>query len=187
MQLAAKQSGLPVPSDNAVRHIIGISLVPAIAQLFAICEAQAQEVAQHYKHIFIEKDQTPSPLFDGAISTLENLRSTHILGVATGKARRGLERAWSHTDTAHFFTNSRCADEAESKPSPDMLKQLLNDWQVDAKSVLMIGDTVYDMQMAEAIAMPRLAVSYGVHHTDMLEQHQPIAVVDKFSDILLHV
>jgi phosphoglycolate phosphatase len=187
MQLAAVDAGLEVPSDAAVRHIIGISLLPAIAQLFAISFEHAEEVAKHYKRIFIEKDQTPSPLFDGAADTLTQLQQNYVLGVATGKARRGLERAWEHTQTAHYFTHSRCADEAESKPSPDMLIQLLDEWKVDAKNVLMVGDTIYDMQMAKAINMPRLAVSYGVHHHDLLRNHEPVAVIDRFSDILKHV
>ncbi|MFC4699481.1 HAD-IA family hydrolase [Glaciecola siphonariae] len=187
MQLAAADAKLPIPSENAVKHIIGISLRPAIAQLFNIPLAQAEQVAEHYKRIFIEKDQTPSPLFEGAIETLSCLQQTHCLGVATGKARRGLERAWQHTKSAHFFDASRCADEAESKPSPDMLLQLLDTWQVEAKNVLMVGDTVYDMQMAETIGMPRLAVSYGVHAPDMLKEHAPVAVIDRFVDITKHV
>lgn len=187
MQLAAVQASLPVPSADAVRDIIGISLQPAIARLFSIDMEHAQQVAAHYKNIFLIEDQTPSPLFDGAVTTLERLFSTHVLGVATGKARRGLERAWSQTQTGHYFSDARCADDAESKPSPDMLMQLLDVWKVPAKDVLMVGDTVYDMQMAEAIGMPRLGVSYGVHHPNQIAKHQPIAIINSFSEILHHL
>lgn len=187
MQLAAVEAKLPVPSADAVKNIIGISLCPAIAQLFSINLRDAERVAEHYKDIFLTSDQTPCPLFDGALSTLEQLSARYKLGVATGKARRGLERAWAQTGSGHFFSDSRCADEAESKPSPDMLLQLLDVWQVDAKDVLMVGDTVYDMQMAEVIEMPRLAVSYGVHHPNELTKHRPIAVIESFSEILQHL
>ncbi|MBT1449703.1 HAD-IA family hydrolase [Glaciecola sp. XM2] len=187
MQLAAIKTGLPVPSSEAVEHIIGISLRPAIAQLFAIDLERAEVVASHYKQIFIEQDQTPSPLFDGAIDTLNSLKESHVLGVATGKARRGLERAWSHSDTKHYFSASRCADEAESKPSSDMLIQLIDAWQVPPESVLMVGDTVYDMQMAQNIGMPRLGVSYGVHSSESLLEHQPVGVIDEFSEILNYI
>jgi phosphoglycolate phosphatase len=187
MQLAAKESLLPIPSAQAVRHIIGISLQPAIAQLFAIPMAEADNVAAHYKRIFLEVDQTPSPLFLGAKETLQQLQEHHVLGVATGKARRGLERALEHTNTKHYFQASRCADEAQSKPSPDMLIQLIEHWKVDPASVLMIGDTIYDLQMAETIGMPRLGVSYGVHSSDALRQHSPIAIVDEFKQILDYI
>jgi phosphoglycolate phosphatase len=187
MQLAAKESMLPIPSSQAVRHIIGISLGPAISQLFNISLVEADKVATHYKRIFLEVDQTPSPLFTGAINTLQQLQANHVLGVATGKARRGLERAWKHTDTKQYFDASRCADEAQSKPSPDMLIQLIEHWQVEPESVLMVGDTVYDLQMAETIGMPRLGVSYGVHDSEALLLHSPIAIVDEFKHILDYI
>jgi phosphoglycolate phosphatase len=79
---------------------------------------------------------------------------------------------------------SRCADEAESKPSSDMLLQILEHWKVKADEVLMIGDTVYDMQMAENIGMPRVAVSYGVHDKEVLKKHRPLKVIDHFSELL---
>lgn len=184
MQMAAAQAELPIPTAEAVRHIIGISLRPAIARLFQIDSVHAEQVATFYKDIFITRDQTPSPLFAGAIETLEILSKNYTLGVATGKARRGLERAWAHSNSAHYFDQARCADDAESKPSPDMLEQLLSYWDIPAKNALMIGDTVYDMQMAEAIGMPRLGVSFGVHQPEQLREHQPIAIVDSFGDIL---
>lgn len=187
MQLAARDAELPVPSASDVRHIIGISLRPAIAKLFSISLEHADKVAAHYKRIFLEIDRTPSPLFNEVHNTLQRLQSSHVLGVATGKARRGLERAWEHTDTKQYFSASRCADEAESKPSPDMLLQLIAHWQVKPESVLMIGDTVYDLQMAQAIGMPRLGVSYGVHSADALLKHEPIAIVDEFKGILNYI
>lgn len=187
MQLAAEQSGLQIPSDKAVEHIIGISLKPAIMQLFDIESSKADEVVEHYKAAFLTHDTTPCPLFDGAFETLSSLHKLATLGVATGKARRGLERAWELTNSKHFFEVSRCADEAESKPSSDMLLQILDYWRVPADQVLMVGDTVYDMQMAENIGMPRVGVSYGVHDTKELKKHQPLAVIDHFSELLAFV
>ncbi|WP_110427154.1 HAD family hydrolase [Glaciecola sp. KUL10] len=184
MQIAAKQSSLPVPTAKEVEHIIGISLKPAIFKLFDIDEQKAEEVVSHYKEAFLAKDTTPCPLFDGAFETLSTLKQSASLAVATGKARRGLERAWKLTESKHFFDVSRCADEAESKPSSDMLLQILTHWNVKAEEVLMIGDTVYDMQMAENIDMPRVAVSYGVHDKEALEKHRPIKVIDHFSELL---
>lgn len=184
MQEAALKANLAIPSADEVRHIIGISLQPAIAQLFNISNARAEQVAMLYKEIFIEQDNTPSKLFPGALDIMESLHQTHTLGVATGKARRGLERAWTQTATKHFFSDSRCADEAESKPSSDMLLQLLDIWKVSPQDVLMIGDTVYDMQMAENIGMPRLGVSYGVHSVSALQVHKPVAIVDDIRAVL---
>jgi phosphoglycolate phosphatase len=180
MQKAAALASLEIPSKEQVEHIIGISLHPAIKQLFAIDDSKADEIVSHYKNIFLEQDQTACPLFAGAEQTLVHLKQNAKLAVATGKARRGLERAWQHTDTKHFFDLSRCADEAESKPSSDMLIQIIKEWNIEPEQALMVGDTVYDMKMAENIGMPRVGVSYGVHDKVELLKHKPLSIIDSF-------
>jgi phosphoglycolate phosphatase len=178
MQKAAQLADITIPSRSEVEHIIGISLQPAIKQLFAVNDAKANEIVTHYKNIFIESDQTPCPLFANAENTLIHLNQNAKLAVATGKARRGLERAWDKTNTKHFFDLSRCADEAESKPSSDMLIQIIKQWNIEPEQALMVGDTVYDMQMAENIGMPRVGVSYGVHAKEALQKHKPLCIID---------
>ncbi|TPV59778.1 HAD-IA family hydrolase [Aestuariibacter sp. GS-14] len=185
MQQAAAMCDIDVPSNDAVSHIIGISLKPAIKQLFSIDDEQlADRLVEAYKEVYLGADTTPCPLFNGVEDMLSDLVSNqHTLAVATGKARRGLERAWQQTGTGHFFTTSRCADEAESKPSPDMLLQLLNERGLSPSQALMIGDTTYDMQMAQVIGMDRVGVSYGVHAQVNLEKHQPKTIVHSISEL----
>ena len=189
MQLAAQHCDMPIPTPSEVKHIIGISLLPAIKQLFGLTDSlgehkKAEQLRDAYKQAFIEKDQTPSPLFSGVIELLDDLNALSIdLAVATGKARRGLERAWLQTQTKHYFVNSRTADEAESKPSPDMLIQLLNDQNVHAHKAIMIGDTSYDMQMAREIGMDSIAVTYGVHDRQHLREQSPTHTVDSIKDL----
>jgi phosphoglycolate phosphatase len=183
MQKAAILSDLPVPSVSAVEHIIGVSLVPAIKRLFAVDDQKAEQISAHYKDVFISQDQTACPLFDGAHELLEALSSNYVLGVATGKARRGLLRAFDSSASTHYFDQSICADEAESKPSSDMLNQLLARWNINASQSVMVGDTTYDMQMAQNINMPRIAVSYGVHDKQSLLAHKPFEVIDKLTEL----
>lgn len=185
MQEAARRSDLAVPSAPAVHQIVGISLTPAIARLFGLtCPVKTQEVVEHYKSVFVSYDQTPCPLFLGTEQLLENLIDKYRLAVATGKARRGLERAWQHTQTKSYFVDSCCADEAESKPSPDMLLQILKRQKLAPEECLMVGDTSFDMQMAQSINMPRIGVSYGVHSVAQLNQHNPIAIIDSPIELL---
>jgi len=183
MQVAASSSKLPVPSAHEVHQIIGISLVPAIAQLFSISINDAKEVSEHYKRAFIESDAIACDLFTDAFNTLASLAQTHTLGVATGKARRGLLRAFDASNTGHFFKSTRCADDPgiSSKPHPSMLQQLLNEWGIQPHQALMVGDTTYDMRMAESIGMPRIGVSYGVHDVKHIAMHNPIAIIDEIS------
>ncbi len=188
MQLAAKECNLPIPSDNAVAHIIGISLAPAIAKLFALTdETVIARMVDAYKHIFLSVDSTPCPLFNGAHDLLSALQPHFTLAVATGKARRGLVRAWESSQTGHFFSDSCCADEAHSKPHPDMLVQILQRQGLKPAQCLMVGDTTYDLQMAKHIGMDRVGVDYGVHSTDALLQHLPKGIISSPMELLSHL
>lgn len=189
MQSSAQQLGLPVPDYEQAKNVIGISLLPALKQLFKIDdEKAAMDLFHTYKEHFKDHAQVSSPLFVGAIELLEELKQRgYILAVATGKARQGLDHNWHHSNTKHFFNVSRTADDAQSKPSPDMLQQILSELNLSADQVLMVGDTTYDMAMAEAINMDRIGVSFGVHNAQELNQHNPLAIIDSLDDLLLHV
>lgn len=191
MQQAALDCDLAVPSREAVEHIIGISLVPAIGQLFDLQDsALIDKIVERYKYNYLNSDQTPCPLFPGILPLFDMLSAQpRTLAVATGKARRGLNRAWQQTVTGHYFSHSRCADEAESKPSPDMLSQLLAETGIDVERSLMIGDTSYDMQMAQSLGMDRVAVNYGVHEESVLRQYDPKIIAESVAELhqfLLH-
>lgn len=185
MQTSAEHFGLPKPSYDEAKNVIGISLLPALQKLFSIDEEdEAKKLMVTYKEHFKNHQQTTSPLFEGAIELLNELTSRgHILAVATGKARQGLEHNLLHTNTGHLFTTSRTADDAQSKPSPDMLQQILVELNLQASEVLMVGDTTYDMAMARSIGMDRVAVSFGVHDHAALMTHEPLAVIDSLHEL----
>lgn len=178
MQHAAHVCQMPIPTDKEVAHIIGISLAPAIGQLFSLSNPlKIQQIVAAYKHAFLATDKTPCPLFSGSLELFTRLQPHLLLAVATGKARRGLERAWVATNTKHFFIDSCTADEAQSKPHPDMLEQIILRQGLTPSQCLMVGDTTYDMQMAQSIGMDRIGVDYGVHHPEQLMQHTPKAII----------
>ena len=186
MKMAARKLSLPEPSSDAVKHIIGISLKPAIVELFNLDDQKlADEMVTAYKDAYAANESVPTPLFDGMIDVLNHLQETErLLAVATGKARRGLVNAWTQSNTQHYFSASRCADEAHSKPHPDMLIQLLSELNLNANEAVMIGDTSYDMAMAEALGMDRIGVSYGVHDNDAIEKHSPLAIIDSPTELI---
>ena len=185
MQQAAVECDMQVPSAEQVGNIIGISLHPAVAQLFGIEDSeQIEAIVTAYKQAYIAKDQNPCPMFAGATGLLNALHTNgQQLAVATGKARRGLNRAWEHTATGDYFVASRTACEAQSKPSSDMLEQLLAETGFGVHEAVMIGDTVYDMQMAQQLGMDRIGVTYGVHDAERLQAHLPVAVVDSVPEL----
>lgn len=186
MRSATQQVGLPDLCDDTIKNIIGLGLPEAIRTLYPdISDADLQTVRDGYSAFFVDADVQPSPFFDGAMSTMETLAAAgHTLAVATGKSRRGLDRVLRKLQLDRFFHGSRCADETASKPHPQMLLELLNEFQMPVSQAVMIGDTEYDMAMAREIGMQRIAVSFGAHHIDRLKVYDPVLCVDHFSEIL---
>lgn len=183
---AAGDAGLPVPAREAVRRIIGLGLAEALAELFpGAGDAALQRAGGAYRHYFLEGDRTAMRLFPGVVEGLGHLKSQRLaLGVATGKARRGLDRLLADTRTGHLFDATRCVDEACSKPHPRMLWDILEHTGTDPSRALMVGDTTFDMQMAAAAGMDALAVDYGAHPPAALHAEAPKACLSSFSEVV---
>ncbi len=187
MQLAAQDLGWQPLPEMPIRNIIGLGLPEAIATLYPeVSVLDRQRLRDAYAHNFLALDQAnPSSLFPSVAETLAELKAQgHLLSIATGKSRKGLDRILQSMDLHAFFDATRCADETASKPHPLMLEQLLAEFDVVPDEAVMVGDTEYDMEMARAIAMPRIAVSYGAHHADRLYPFGVDMCLDRFDEIL---
>ena len=186
LRAAAGIAALKVPTEHQAKQIIGLSLDPAFDILFpGITDDKRQLMFQHYREQYMLHDSTPTPLFAGVEQVLTQLKDNNIkLAVATGKQRRGLNRMFAETGLEKYFDTSRCADEAQSKPHPEMLQQILHQLDVPAEQAVMVGDTSHDMKMAQAIAMPRVGVTHGVHGRDVLSQFSPKAIIDTMPELL---
>lgn len=187
MQLAAQSMGWEPLEDNLIHNIIGLGLPEAIFRLYPhISDTERARLRDFYAANFIRLDQEKSSDFFPLVpETLASLRSQgHLLSIATGKSRKGLDRILGGLGMETYFDATRCADETASKPHPLMLEQLLAQFDVAPKDAVMIGDTEYDMEMARCINMPRIAVSYGAHHIDRLHQYEPELCLDQFDQLL---
>ncbi|WP_444931304.1 HAD-IA family hydrolase [Microbulbifer sp. SSSA002] len=186
MLRAAERAGLPVLAPEAVSNIIGLGLPEAISSLFP--EAASDErlaLREFYFEEWMLARVDPLPLFEGVLDTLDRLLcGGHRLAVATGKSRRGLNRELEEHGLGHLFAASRCADETASKPDPLMLNELLDETGCTPEGAVMVGDTVYDLEMAAAIGMPSIGVSYGAHCPTRLRDCGPRVIIDRFPELL---
>jgi phosphoglycolate phosphatase len=184
LQAACCDLGFPVPSDDNARFIIGLGLSDAMMHILPGLEpAEYPKVADRYRHHFLLRDGDTA-LFEGAADTIRELRADgFLLAVATGKSRRGLDRALNATGLASCFHATRCADEGFSKPHPGMLRELMTELGVSEDKTLMIGDTTHDMAMAQNAGVARLGVAYGAHPGDDLLAYAPVACVGGFSEL----
>ncbi|MCG9696980.1 HAD-IA family hydrolase [Shewanella sp. Isolate11] len=179
MQQTAKELSMLVPTEAAVRDIIGLSMDEALNTLHpTACAKTREDMIAVYRQQYLQLNKTPSPVFDGAEELLLTLKdSGHKLAVATGKARAGLNRVLNETGFAAHFHGSRCADEAKSKPDPQMLHELLVQLNVAPEKAVMVGDSIHDLTMAKNAGIDAIGVSYGAHNEQILKQAQPIAIV----------
>jgi phosphoglycolate phosphatase len=160
---SARDMGLPVPTIEQASHVIGLGLHDSLR--LAVPELRAEQypqfVAAYRKHFLAREDSMG--LFAGMEDLLKDLTARRLLAIATGKSRRGLDRALAATGIGPLFTASRCADETNPKPHPAMLRELMEELDVSKDSVLMIGDTSHDLEMARAAEVDSVAVTYGAH------------------------
>lgn len=184
IQAASRDMGLPTPTHAEASHIIGLGLREALERLFPdLSEAAHPELAGHYRRHYLSQD-AEIPLFDGARELIAELHAGgHLLAVATGKARRGLDRAFEHSGLAPYFHASRTADETFSKPHPAMIEELLDELMIAPERALMIGDTSHDLEMARNAGIVSLAAGYGAHPPESLAEFAPLAVCRSFAEL----
>ncbi|KAA8601418.1 hypothetical protein F0Z19_1145 [Vibrio cyclitrophicus] len=160
-----------------------MSLELAIEVLFPEDVAHHPALINGYKQQY-RVDTTATPVFDNVENVLSALKAQGvILAIATGKGRDGLMRLLEQTQLGHYFSATRTSDEARSKPSPDMLEQLLAELAINADEALMIGDTKIDMAMAQAANIDRIGVTMGVHSAAQLSEFSPVATVDNYQQL----
>lgn len=176
LQAACRDLGHPVPSDRDARYVIGLGLQDAMAHVLPrVDPSQYANVVERYRHHFLLGDSGTN-LFSGVREMVHDLRrADHLLAVATGKTRRGLDRALETTGLMHVFDATRCADESHSKPHPAMLHWIMQHLNVSCERTLMVGDTTHDLGMARAAGVARLAVAHGAHEADDLAEYAPLA------------
>lgn len=169
--------------DDTVKNVIGLGLREAIDTLVPGRDDRFhQAFVEFYRVHWFQSEK--SVLFEGARDMLDIFKGHDLLlGIATGKARRGLKRVLEESGVGSYFHATRCADEAHSKPHPQMLLDMMEELGVDPEQTIMVGDTEYDMEMATNAGAGKVAVRSGVHSEERLQQHAPLVCLDRVTDM----
>lgn len=189
MDHAFQKLSLPAPERAAVLRIVGLSLPEAFAVLAGEHPASAQRaLAEHYKSAFPEARLAAAdhdPLFPGAAETIAELaaRPDVVLGMATGKSRRGVARLIEQQGWHDRFQTVQTADDNPSKPHPQMIERAIAEAGADPQMTLMIGDTTFDIEMALAARVGALGVGWGYHRAQDLADAGAHAVAEQYGDV----
>lgn len=182
LQHAAEQHELPL-TDEAAKSIIGLGLPEVMQTLFPEAPELHDSILKAYGDHYIA-NSTNDAWFDGVAELLHDLKAQGLkLAVATGKNRRGLDRVIAKTQSTHLFDVTRAANETRSKPDPLMLQEILTVTGVSVERAVMIGDSSYDLEMAQRLNMPRIGVGYGVHSIEVLQQFKPLTIAKDVQEL----
>lgn len=188
MQIAIAELGWEARTDAQIGTLVGLGLGDGLKLLYpGIGQAQVNELLACFRQqwMAIGTGQAEAPLFEGAEGVLHALHDAgYVLTVATGKSRKGLDRAlvW-HRGLRQLFMATRTADETADKPNPLMLMELLVELDMPAGRALMVGDTEYDSAMAKAIGMDSVGVATGVHEPSRIQKAGAKAVLESIRDL----
>jgi phosphoglycolate phosphatase len=186
MKAAFSANKISLPSQENILATVGLSLFEAFGQLCPdLDNAKRQSLIAEYKNSFasMRSNMVPSPLYPGALKCLNSLRKidSYVLGIATGKSRRGLDYVLTSPDLAGRFLTEQVSDHHPSKPHPSMALRAMSD--VGASRGVMVGDTSFDMEMGQAAGLKTIGVTWGYHSTTTLKNNADL-IVDNFDELL---
>ena len=182
--------GIALPEREVLLSVIGLSLVEAFTKLGEGLEGfPAESLANHYRDAFhaMRAPGSPvEPLYPGAAEAIAALaqRGDVALGIATGKSQRGARLVLGHHGLLEHFITIKTADDAPSKPHPEMVRAAMQDAGAEPENTIVVGDTVYDIEMARAAGASGIGVTWGYHPRAALEGVGAVAVIDRFAHLV---
>ena len=185
-QAAAQEMHLPVPPADVIRQHIGLGALKLLETIFHEDRSiDYSALLDCYLRLYFTKDMNATYFYPGVVETLRQLQTKgHQLAIATGKSRRGISEVLAIPELQGLFTASRSAEETASKPSPDMVFELLAETQLPAEQAVLIGDTEFDLAMANNAHIDVIAVTYGAHSRAQLLALAPLACIDRIDEVL---
>lgn len=188
MRRAFQGLGLPNPSDEAIRRVVGLSLHESMMRLLPNGSGEDHDgLVDRYRSAFFELRSVPDfeePLYPGVEAVLDHIDAAGMLaGVATGKSMRGLKATLTHHGIHDRFVTLQTADLNPGKPHPAMVQRAIADAGVEPQNAMVVGDTTYDMEMARAAGVCAIGVSWGYHPADELHDAGAHAVIDRFEEL----
>ncbi|MDH5719158.1 MAG: HAD-IA family hydrolase [Spirochaetia bacterium] len=183
--LAFKELGLQEISEEKAKSIIGLGLYEALKVLAPDSPTETHDLLlETYRKHFSEAAETGMILFSGVKTAVQEHHKNGLqMAVATGKSRRGLDLDFIRSGIGSYFQTTRTVDECRAKPDPHMIEDILQELDIKPENAVMVGDTTFDMQMAQTAGVRKIAAAYGAHPLQDLLKYNPEGVFGNFQDL----
>jgi phosphoglycolate phosphatase len=184
IQAAVVDVGGAKPSDQDASYVIGMGLMQALAHAAPDVPASQYPLLGERYRFHYAQSMDDITLFNGVLELLAGLKQrNHLLAVATGKSRRGLDDALQAVELKGIFHASRTADQTAGKPDPLMLHELMEELNIPPERTLMIGDTTHDLLMAQNAGCASVGVSYGAHEPASFTPYKPLHIAHSVAEL----
>jgi len=188
MTRAFEAQSLTVPEAKRIREVVGLPLDHAIRRLAPdVVGLAVERIGQTYRDAYFEMKAAQGeaePLMAGTLAALDALEADGwLLAIVTGKGRRGLHEVLEAHGLKPRFVSLKSADDGPGKPDPTLLLDAMDEAGTGPDTTVMVGDTVFDLRMANQARATGIGVSWGYHDLAMLETERPAAILDRFEDL----
>ena len=181
-----RRMGLPSPGPTRITATIGVPLHLAFQHVAGMDEDESRRAVEVYREIFRSREISSVRLFDGIDGVIHRLSARgYPLAIASSRSHHSLGRLVEHLGMTECFPVVAGREDAErEKPYPDLLLHVAERMGLAPSSIVMVGDTTYDIEMGNAAGAMTCAVTYGNHPREALEAVSPTIVVDTAPEIL---
>ena len=180
---------VPVTDKSILKKFVGPPLMDSYKKYFGFTQEKAELGLKTFREYFSVKGIFENRLFDGMYDLLEQLYNKgYELVLATSKPDVYAEQILEHFGIKRFFTHiSACPMDEADTTKLDIIKGALELTSVKNKSeILMIGDTLLDVNGAKKCGLDSIGVLYGTDGPEELKSATYIAKdVEELKNILL--